>query len=308
MKGKPGKTIRSGFGDIAAVPMINQELCTNCDLCFKVCKSFTIIPLHGKATVVPENGLGCIGCGQCMAVCPQGAVAVTGRRLTPQDAVPLPPQAERATPEALEGLLFARRSVREFGEQEVEKEEIERMLGMAASAPMGIPPSDVGVVVVQGKGRVQEFAQDIMGVFGTWRRFFNPVVFPLMRLFMKKADVEMMRDFVLPITKLMMDARKEGADYLFYHAPCVLLFHASPYADPVDGSIACTYAMLAAASLGLGTCIIGTVAYALERDQVLKEKWGIPPENKVAITMILGHPAFPYARGIRRSFASVSYR
>jgi hypothetical protein len=50
------------------------------------------------------------------------------------------------------------------------------------------------------------------------------------------------------------------------------------------------------------------VAYALERDQVLKEKWGIPPENTVAITMILGHPAFPYARGIRRSFASVSYR
>jgi nitroreductase len=88
----------------------------------------------------------------------------------------------------------------------------------------------------------------------------------------------------------------------------VLLFQASPYADPVDGSIACTYAMLAAASLGLGTCIIGTMAYALEQDKALKEKWGIPPENKVAIAMIIGHPAFPYARGMQRSFASVSYR
>ena len=46
-------------------------------------------------------------------------------------------------------------------------------------------------------------------------------------------------------------------DLLFYGAPCVLLFHQSPYADPVDGHIACTYAMIAAESLGLGTCMIG---------------------------------------------------
>ena len=47
MKGKPGKTIKTGFGNEAARPVINQKLCTRCGLCVRVCKSFTIIEIDG---------------------------------------------------------------------------------------------------------------------------------------------------------------------------------------------------------------------------------------------------------------------
>jgi ferredoxin len=308
MKGKPGTTIMTGFGNEPARPVIDATLCTQCGLCVRVCKSFTIIDSDGRATVVSDNGLGCIGCGQCMMVCPKGAVSVAGRKINAGDAFILPGKEKRATPEALEALLLCRRSVREFAAREIEKKTIDRLLAMSTSAPMGIPPSDVGVTVVHGFDRVQECAGDILTIFGKWHKFFNPVVMTLMRPFMKKADVEAFRDFILPATKLMIDNRQCKIDLLFYSAPCVLLFHQSPYADPVDGHIACTYAMIAAESLGLGTCMIGTVAFALEREKKIKEKWGIPAENKVALAMILGYPAFKYTRGIRRTFASVIYK
>lgn len=308
MKTKPGKTIMTGFGNEAARPVINAKLCTRCGLCVRACKSFTIIDTEGMPTVVPDNGLGCIGCGQCMMVCPKGAVTVTGRRISPGETFILPKKEKCATPEALNALLLSRRSIREFSDRDVERKTIDRLLAMSSSAPMGIPPSDVGVTVVHGLDRVQECAGDIISVFAKWQRFFNPVVMAIMRPFMKKTDIEAFRDFILPATKMMIDDRKRKIDLLFYGAPCVLLFHQSPYADPVDGHIACTYAMIAAESLGLGTCMIGTVSFALDREKKLKEKWGIPAENKVALAMILGYPAFRYSRGIKRTFASVVYK
>ncbi len=108
------------------------------------------------------------------------------------------------------------------------------------------------MVVLHGRDRVHEFTGDIIKVFGKWQRFFNPVMLTFMRPFMKKADLGAMRDFILPITQEMIENREKGVDYLFYGAPAALLFHQSPYADPVDGHIACTYAMIAAESLGLG--------------------------------------------------------
>jgi hypothetical protein len=220
----------------------------------------------------------------------------------------LPPKEVCAAPEQLENLLAYRRSVREYAKREVEKPMIEKILAMASSAPMGIPPSDVGVTVILGHDRVWRFAGDMLDEFRKWLIFGKPWVRMLMKPFMKKADLETMRDFIIPIVREMLTARREKHDLLFYHAPCVLLFHQSPYADPVDGHITCTYAMIAAESLGLGTCMIGTVAHGINRNNKLKGKWGIPAENTATLAMALGHPAIRYGKGIKRSFASVDYR
>ncbi len=52
---------------------------------------------------------------------------------------------------------------------------------------------------------------------------------------------------------------KHGINYVTYDAPATIYFYGSPYCDYADPIIAATYAMLAAESLGLGTCMIGGI-------------------------------------------------
>lgn len=104
----------------------------------------------------------------------------------------------------------------------------------------------------------------------------------------------------------MVKSWKEGRDELLYGAPCAMLFHHSPYADPADSTIAATYAMLAAHSLGLGSCMIGMVSPMMQRDKQLMDKYQIPKGNKLGIVLIMGYPQFPYQHTIRRKLASIT--
>jgi nitroreductase len=76
--------------------------------------------------------------------------------------------------------------------------------------------------------------------------------------------------------------------------------------DAVDCMIAATYAMLAAESMGLGSCMLGT-SVALTRDQRLKARYGIPPENKVGVTLVIGYFSVKFRHALRRRFGWLSY-
>ncbi len=69
----------------------------------------------------------------------------------------------------------------------------------------------------------------------------------------------MFRDFIKPLIDVYTGYMKKGENMVTYDAPLALYFYGSPYTDPADPLIAATYAMTAAESLGLGTCMIGGV-------------------------------------------------
>ncbi len=260
----------------------------------------------GTPTVRFSDKLGCLACGHCMAVCPSGAIRVTGRGMTAGAVFPLPPPATRASAEGLEGILQGRRSARHYENRPVEKAVIDRLLAMASTAPMGFPPSPVGVVVIHGKERVQELADDLVATFRKWLFLKTPVGSLILRFMMDKQTRELMRNFVLPVVGAIIEARKEKKDLLFYDAPCVLLFH-YPMKDTIDPAIACSFATIAAESLGLGSCMIGTVAPALQGDGKLKTRWGVPAKSFPSVAMTLGYPSVKFLNGLRRQFASVAF-
>lgn len=241
-----------------------------------------------------------------MMVCPSGAVTVRGRGLSPDDVTPLPPATERAGAAGLAALMLARRSVRHFTKEDVDAAALERIVELAAAAPMGIPPWDIGCVTVRGRVEVQCVAADVIRGYAGFLRVFKPWLLAVMRPFVGKARHDMFAHFVRPLAEGYVQARREGRDALFYDAPALLIFHHSPYADPVDAAIACTYAMLAAESMGLGSTVIGGAPPILQRNPALCRRLGIPPGNTPCMALIVGHPATHFRHAIRRHFAHAS--
>ncbi len=288
------------------VPVVNETTCTGCGACVAICPDRVLRLENGKARAGGGLFMGCIACGHCAAVCPTQSIAVAGRGMRADDAIELPPASQRATADQLDALLLRRRSIRRFKQQPIERAAVERILAMISTAPMGIPPSDVGVVVFHGHDRVQAFAEDACAAFQGMGWFFNPVMLGLMRPFLGKQGYKVLREFVKPLLAMLVDGRKRGEDWFTYNAPAALLFHYGPMGGPADCHIAATYAMLAAESLGLGSCMLGTTE-GLNTAKPFKQKYGVPLENKFGLGLVFGYPAGEFRRGVRRRLASATW-
>ncbi len=281
---------------------IDESTCVTCGQCAGICPADVLVMEEGKVRVNPAAPFGCIACGHCMMVCPTDSVTVRGRGLSPDDLLPLPPPEERAGADALEALLRSRRSVRRFREEEVAPELLDRIVAMAEFAPMGIPPWDIGCVVVRGRQEVQELAGEIVKGYEGFLKMFRPLTLALMRPLLGRTRYEQFVSLLRPLAQQYVSAHREGGDALFHHAPAVLIFHHSPYAEAADATIACTYAMLAAESLGLGTTIVGGAPPVLARNKALSQKLGIPAGHTPCMALIVGHPATKFRRAVRRHF------
>jgi nitroreductase/Pyruvate/2-oxoacid:ferredoxin oxidoreductase delta subunit len=299
-------SIRTSRTNENAAITIDYLRCSHCALCVQVCKDLTLISENGKVIVSDQPLFGCIGCGQCVAVCPLDCISISGREISMEDFALLPPVLQKTNYDALYALMYSRRSIRDFKNKEVPDDIIEKILNAAQTAPMGIPPSDVYVMVLNGKEKVSSFSRDMIDYFRKLKKTFSPRLFWLISPFMKKNDREIIRDFVFPLLNGIVSKQDSGEDWLLYGAPLGIYFYNSPYADTVDAYIAATYAMLAAESLGLGSCMIGSINPFLEKGgKNIREKYGLT--NKKGIMVIFGYPKYKYKKGIKRTFAAIDY-
>ncbi len=171
---------------------------------------------------------------------------------------------------------------------------------------MGIPPSDVEVVIFRGREKVKAFADDFIKYLKTIRWMFSKWSIRFWKPFVSRQDYGMYKSFLMPLINFVIERNEKGEDWLLYNAPLVLYFYGSPYSDPADPYIPASHAMLAAESLGLGTCMIGSIHPFLNHGGTsLKKKYNINPHNKSGIFLIIGYPKVKYHKGIKRTFARV---
>jgi len=300
-------TIITSHPEPVARPSIDAGKCSSCGICATACASGTLSFADGKLSINDDTAFGCIACGHCMMACTENAIYVHGRGISHLDLVELRPLEARAGAEQLGGLMLARRSMRRFADRDVPREVLDRVLQMASSAPMGIPPSEVRVLVLCGHDKVRTFAAEMDQCFRGARAFFTPFMVWLMGLASKPAIRDFMKSFLVPLIDSLVKGREQGGDPLLYDAPSALLFYGAPFCDQQDMAIAATYAMLAAESLGLGTCMIGSVSPFLQRNKKLLSKYGIAADSRLGLVLLIGYPALRYRRGVRRRFERVNF-
>jgi len=262
---------------------------------------------NGNLGISDSPAFGCFGCGQCMAVCPEDAIRVEGRELSIDDLIDLPKSEEKSTYKQLYSLMLGRRSIRDFKKQEIDKEVVDQLIEAALTAPVGLPPSDVHLLVLEGRKKVCEFAFEAIDQIGKAAWMFMPPGLWLWRLLAGKEAHELMKGFGWPLINKLTSHKEANEDYLLYDAPLAMYFMSSPYSDPNDPVIPATYAMLAAESLGLGSCMIGSIhpflRYGAKR---FKMKWGIPQKSTNGIVVVFGYPKYKYQHALKRTFAQVN--
>lgn len=290
--------------------IVNEEICNGCGLCVAVCSDFSLALENDKAVKSNHALFGCIGCGHCMAVCPTGAIEIYGRNISPADLFNLPPRESAANYNQKLSLLQRRRSVRKFKNKTIEPEIIEKILDVARTAPMGLPPSDVSVMILNSKEKTRAFAQDFCNYLEGMKWFVSDWFLTIMKPFWGNANDEMFKGFIKPLFKAYIEGMQDGKNLVNYDAPLAMYFYGSPYTDPADPIIAATYAMIAGESLGLGTCMLGSVHPLIQngkKARKFREMYGIRFKSREGLFVIFGYSALKFEKGIKRTFADINH-
>lgn len=262
---------------------VDTDKCTQCKICVSECP---VLIINGK-TEYPEIKEGkeenCLKCQHCLAVCPEGAISIWGKK--PENSIAV----NSAFPDVieLENLMQTRRSIRKFKKKtEVDKELIYRLASTALYAPTAKNENAVQFSIIDNRGDM-EILREL--AYGAIKKLNNEGTLP--KRFSYLADFANVW-------------YEKQIDVIFRDAPHLVIASAPKDGSlpKIDCSIALTYFDLLANSNGVGTLWDGFAKYVFEDvTPELKAKVGIPDSHEVVMVLLFGMSAVQYARSIENS-------
>lgn len=286
---------------MTAIPVILQEeKCIGCGLCLAVCPDNVFCLEKNQARVM---GTRCLACGHCLAVCPAGAISVTGieHPLSFQtftaDNCWLPPG--QSDPAQLVRLMLSRRSCRNYRETTVPGKLLEDLVTIGTSAPSGTNSQAWTFTILPQRQAMIVLGNLVAASFKKLnRQAKNPLLRHLLRWLGKPALANYYHRHYQTISQGVREWEEEGRDRLFHGAPAAIIVGTQPGAScPLeDAMLASQNILLAAHAMGLGSCLIGFAVAAMEREPLIKETMGIPADEQIAAVIALGYPAIDYQR------------
>jgi nitroreductase/NAD-dependent dihydropyrimidine dehydrogenase PreA subunit len=290
---------------------IDPDACIGCGFCVDVCPSKTISMQDGKAVV---TGMYSMGCGHCEAVCPVNAIWVEALEhpfilsVSTVDDRWLP-HGEYDT-EQLVRLMRSRRSCRNYTDREIDRKLLEDLVKIGTTAPSGtnsqlwtfnIIPSRQEVIILGG--HIARFFDKLNKMAEkSWFRFAS-------KYFGGDELGKYYRRYYEAVSAGLQLWEQEGKDTLFHGATAALLVGGKKTASsPMeDGILASQNIMLAAHSLGLGTCMIGFAVEAIKRDKNIRKLLEIPDDESIFAVIALGYPAEQYEKAVYRKKIMARY-
>ncbi len=285
--------------DRKVTTIIDAEKCIGCELCVKVCPSDTISMQDGKARVTGDLSL---QCGHCVAVCPVDAVRVGG--IDPQSLVfssfaisddwLAPGDFDTAH---LVQLMASRRSCRNYTDQAVDRSILIDMVRIGTTAPSGTNCQNWTFTILPDRAAVNDFGQRIAAFF---RKLNQLAEKRLIRTALKLIGKPTLDNYYREYYQSVKDGLKEwelrGRDRLFHGAPAVIVVATQPGGScPVEDALLATQnILLAAHSMGLGTCLIGFAVEAMKNDGSIQRFISIPAEETVCSVIAIGYPDEKY--------------
>jgi len=309
----------------------DPEKCTRCGRCVKSCPTHIIsMPEEGVPEIRGYKGLevACLGCRNCVAVCPEGAVNVEGyyyvsdglyrslyagqvecpNPFAEDEAPPFTELEEKLT--ETEKVIYKRRSNRLFKSKEVDDQTLHRLVEAARYAPSSGNGQSWEFVVIRDQQlikRIEKASLKALKIMsGLYFRPKNPLMKALWNLYALKKPNEVDVRVMSGMDTVVM------RDTLYFDAPAVIvvLNDERGIGQPVlDAGIAAQNIVLAAHSLGLGTCYVGfiTALNTLPDKEIMKELGAAYP-MRIATSIAIGWPRGEIDRAVPRQRPRVEWK
>jgi nitroreductase/NAD-dependent dihydropyrimidine dehydrogenase PreA subunit len=285
--------------DRKVTTVIDPEKCIGCGLCVKVCPSETISMQDDKAWVTGDLSL---QCGHCMAVCPVDAV-----RVDAIDAQSLSfnsfdlkndwlPHGKSDTARLVQ-LMASRRSCRNYSEKVVDRSVLEDLVKIGTTAPSGTNCQNWTFTIFPDRIAVNEFGQRIGLFFKNINRMAEKTLMrKALKLIGKPALENYYQEYYQSVKEGLEEWEQHQRDRLFHGATAVIVVASKPGGScpREDALLATQNILLAAHSMGLGTCLIGFAVEAIQYDPTIKHFLKIPNEETVYTVIAMGYPEEEY--------------
>ncbi len=291
---------------------IKAEICTGCGSCVDVCPFDNFSLKDDRAYFQGDH---CISCGHCAAACPQGAISVPGVDAAMGDYKTFVSD-KRWLPHGLYDtaglvrLMGSRRSCRNFTDRPVDRSMLEDLVKIGVTAPSGTNCQLWTFTVLPTREAVKSFSGHIASFF---RKLNAMAEKRLLRTILKLAGKKELDEYFhtyYPVVKKTLDEWEEtGRDRLFHGAVSAIIVGMKPGAScPAEDALLATQnILLAAHSMGLGSCLIGFVVSAIKEAPELKEAMGIPAEETVYAAIAIGYPNESYETVAGRKTPGMRY-
>jgi nitroreductase/NAD-dependent dihydropyrimidine dehydrogenase PreA subunit len=280
---------------------VNEERCTLCGACSEECGAdlFSTVRDPGQRSIrmVHQDRHGwCTGCGHCLAVCPHDAILWEDAE-KPLDPVGIEHPERYCGYEAILPFLQSKRSVRRYHARVPERDQIMAVLEAMRWAPTGHNLQANRYLAITDRGVLQAITDHTIEGFRKFRTIIR--LRKLLKPFLPRNLYKVLDSpGLLEGVNAMIHQREQGQDPILFATPvAIVLYYPNMGAlSLLDPAIAFTYGMLAAHSLGMGSCWIGFAIQSLYKDRRMRKLLGVPKDMIVAGVMTLGYPLPVYHR------------
>lgn len=286
---------------------IDSDVCKKDGLCAMTCMR-GIFTQDEKNTVPKIIGAEhCYSCGQCVAICTQGAITHSHY---PEGTVTRVQSEHLPTYDNVLELIRSRRSKRLFRDKPVERDVTDKVLEAARLAPSGHNEQTTEFVVVQDKKALQQIgALTAQGIRKTAQPFQNPVGRLIMRRILGPRGAAYLNELA-PELEGLATLYDDGKDWILREAPVLILFcadSAAEYFARVNANLALHNAAMAAETLGLGCFYSGFVVLASDRSDKIAKLVSLPDTHKIYGALAMGHPRLKFSKWPERNPAKVTW-
>lgn len=270
---------------------IAMEKCIGCGACIKDCTVNDIELIDGKAVMKNKN---CFKCGHCIAVCPTDAVTMDDYDMN--EVIVYSKESFEIQPETLLNFIKFRRSVRQFTNQDVETEKINKIIEAGRFTQTGVNIQDVSYIVV--KDNIEELKELTLESLKDIGQQILSNLTPETKSYERYARIWIK----------MYETYKENpnsSDRLFFDAPALIVVIGN---SDVNGALASSNMELMTNALGLGTFFSGFLARAGKGNKKIKEFLGIQEGKEIITALVVGYTNVNYKRTVPRKKADVIWK